>query len=94
MSLISDLSDIKRKLDGIEKKAARQQMIYFDLITAMVAMHQEHRVAKNFTVSDQIRSALNSCGIEIIQGTAGYEYGSIPEALKGRPVGDTWRVVH
>lgn len=64
----------------------------YNLTSALVKAHQEHRLAKNYAVSDMLRGILNEAGIEVVQGTAGYKYENIPPALKNRQVNDTWRV--
>ena len=92
MSLISDLEDIRSQCEALSTKARAQQEIYFKVISGVVKLHQENRIAKNFAVSDAIRSMLNDAGIEIIQGTAAYKYEEIPPQLNGRQVEDTWRI--
>ncbi len=92
MSLIQDLDDIKNKIRSMGDKAARQQCIYYDVIALVVRMHQRHRVAGDYAVSDEIRDLLKSVGVIIVQGTAGYDYEKIPDALKGRPVDDQWKI--
>lgn len=58
----------------------------------LVKLHQKHRVAKNYAVSDELRELLQSAGVKIKQGTAGYEYGDIPDALKNMTVDDRWSI--
>lgn len=91
MSLISDFDDLRRAFDSVGRKANRQQLAYYKLICGMVNLHQEQRIARNFAVSDALRSILNDVGIRIIQGTAPYQYGEIPEQLQCRQVDDTWQ---
>lgn len=63
------------------------------LVRNLVALHQKYRLAKNYEVSDALRSVLKQAGVEVVQGTAGYAYAEIPKALQGRQVDDTWRYV-
>jgi cysteinyl-tRNA synthetase len=93
MSLISDLEELSRACVSMKHKTRAQQELYFKLICGMVKMHQEHRIAKNYAVSDAIRSLLFEVGIRIIQGTAAYKYDKIPDGLKGRQVDDTWELI-
>jgi hypothetical protein len=90
MSLIFDLDELKKQCARMEQKTKRQQEIYFKLINGIVKLHQENRVANNYPISDALRELLNSVGVSIMQGSAGYEYDKIPPSLKGRPVDDTW----
>jgi len=91
MSLIASTREIESLLDNLKRQAEQQQRAYFNIITGMVAMHQKHRVAGNYPVSDEIRALLASVSIEVVQGTDGYQWDKIPKSLIGRPVGDTWR---
>lgn len=91
MDLIRNIHDLRKTCDAIEKKARQQSSICFTLISKVVKMHQEQRVAKNYTVSDVLRSLLNDVGVEIVQGTSGYKYEEIPQSLKGRQTEDTWK---
>ena len=63
----------------------------FTLTNGIVALAQKARLSRDYETSDSIRELLLSVGIEIVQGTAGYDYEDIPKALKGRQVNDTWR---
>ena len=90
MSLIADHKKICELLESLSEKTKTQQFIYFDLIKGMVKLHQKYRIEKNYTVSDEIRTLLNDIGIDIIQGTAGYNYDEIPKHLKGRRSEDSW----
>ena len=92
MSLIAQLDDLKTACDRMTQSASRQQEIYFALIDGMVKLHQQHRVAKDYKVSDELRGLLVSVGVQIQQGTSGYDYESIPASLKGEPVDDTWTI--
>ena len=86
------IDDIKRTTECLSQTLTTYQRNHNILINSIVKLHQEARVAKDYKTSDALRNLLNSAGIIIIQGTAGYEYKDIPEALRGRPVGDTWRL--
>jgi cysteinyl-tRNA synthetase len=90
MSLIHQLKELKSSCERMTAAAEKQQNIYFTVIDGLVALHQKHRVAKNFAVSDELRTLLNAAGVKITQGTDGYKYEDIPETLRGRPVNDTW----
>lgn len=93
MSLIQDTKDIKSALDSLENKAKEQQLIYFNLISEMVKLHQKYRILKMYEVSDEIRTALNGVGVQIIQGTAQYDgYENIPSNLRNRQFNDTWKI--
>jgi len=93
MSLIAKCKELNEELGKLSKEAETQQFIYFNLIKSMVQMHQKYRIAKNYTISDEIRTLLNNVGIKIIQGTDGYKYEDIPKSLKGRRVQDTWEII-
>lgn len=90
MSLIFDIEELQGRLKDIKSDAIHQQEVLVSLINKVVKLHQDFRVVKNFSVSDALRDALNSVGVVITQGTAGYAYDDIPSSLKGHPVGDTW----
>ena len=92
MSLIFDLSEIKKQCESMTQKAIEQQRIYFNLINAMVEMQQNYRIVKNYEISDHIRDILKDCGVKIIQGTSGYQYDEIPSNLKGKQYNDTWTI--
>lgn len=92
MSLIVDLTEISRMCVLMANKAMEQQKIYFDIINGVVSLHQQYRLANQYVISDELRRLANSVGIQIIQGTAGYKYEDIPEALKGRQINDVWRL--
>ena len=92
MSLIHDLNEFEKSIERIKAKAAKQQMIYFNLIKGLVRLHQKHRVLKNYAVSDELRNLLNSVGVKIKQGTDGYKYDEIPESLKNMTVEDQWSI--
>ncbi len=59
MSLIADLEELRKSVSLMEGSARRQQFIYYKLISGMVQMAQEHRMKKDYAVSDAIRSLLN-----------------------------------
>jgi len=93
MGLMHEVSEIERSLKTLKREANIQQAIYFRLIQGMVKMHQKHRVAKDFAVSDEIRDLLNSLGVSITQGTDGLTYEEIKKRYAKKPqppVGDTW----
>lgn len=93
MSLVQDTIDLERSIREMRNKAAVQQAVYFRLIREMVAMQQKHRVAKNYAVSDEIRTLLSGIGVTITQGTDGMTLEQIEKRFKGKPqppVGDTW----
>ena len=92
MSLIAATSEIDALLGNLKRQAEAQQRTYFAVISGMVALHQKHRAAGSYAVSDEIRAVLNAAGVEIVQGTDGYPWDKIPKSLAGRPVGDTWRI--
>lgn len=93
MSLIQDAKEIKTRLNELCVKTNTQQKRYFSVIDGMVKLHQKHRLAKNYQVSDEIRQVLNDCGIKIIQGTAQYKsYADIPDHLKNMTGDDQWRI--
>jgi cysteinyl-tRNA synthetase len=91
MSLLSDCIELEEGIRKLRSSAARQQYGHKALIDSVVWMHQKHRLAQNYEVSDELRSLLSEVGVEIIQGTAAYAYDKIPEALRGRQFDDTWR---
>ncbi len=90
MSLIHDCNEFKSALTRLQVKADEQQMLYHKVITGVVKLHQKHRVAKNYAVSDELRDLLLSVSIRIKQGTDGYKYEEIPEALREMTVDDQW----
>lgn len=91
MSLLFDTKEIISDLERLQKKAEHQQRVYFNLINNMVRLHQKYRIAKNYEISDEIRAALNSVGVTIIQGTAQYGgYENIPPNMRNRQGDDTW----
>ena len=92
MSLIRDLGEVEKDIARLKNKVSTQQHIYHKVIAGLVKLHQKHRVAKNYAVSDEIRELLNSVGVKIKQGTAGYKYEDIPESLKGMTVDDQWTI--
>ena len=92
MSLIADHEEICNNIEKLSRKVKEQQHIYYYLIKGMVELHQKYRIEKNFKVSDNIRNLLNDIGINIIQGTDGYNYEDIPKHLKGRTVQDRWEL--
>lgn len=92
MSLIHDIDRFERYIASIRAKANRQQNIYFKIISGLVKLHQKHRNAKNYAVSDELRELLNSSGVKIKQGTSGYKYEDIPESLRGMTVHDQWTI--
>jgi cysteinyl-tRNA synthetase len=89
--MLCKLKEIRDIAERLEAEARRKQKAHFDIVCALVKLQQEYRLAKNYSVSDSIRGILNDAGINIIQGTAGYQYEQIPPTLKGRQVNDTWR---
>ena len=94
MSLINDHKELIKAIQRSSNKASAQQMTYFKLIEGMVCLHQKYRLEENYPISDEIRSLLNSVGINIIQGTAKYKsYEEIPENMKNRQVNDTWDIM-
>lgn len=93
MSLIQDLKDIQFNIDLLKSDIQIQQAIYFHLINGMVALHQKHRVAKEFILSDEVRNLLSNIGVKIVQGTDGMTLEQIRKVYKDVPqpsVGDTW----
>jgi cysteinyl-tRNA synthetase len=91
-SLISQLTELKSACERMTQNAQDQQHICFTLIDGIVKLHQQHRVLKNYSVSDSLRDLLDAVGVKIQQGTDGYEYGNIPHVLRGRAVQDTWSI--
>jgi len=93
MSLIHDVNDIQLSLDNLKNKAKEQQKLYFSIITGVVSLHQEYRIAKNYEVSDKLRELLNNNGINIIQGTKQYgSFENIPKSLLNNTVNDRWGI--
>lgn len=90
MSLIFDLKELQHKCGLMEEKTKNQQAIYYAVISGLVKLHQKYRLEKQYLISDELRSLVNSVGIQIVQGTAGYNYEEIPKSLSGRQVDDTW----
>jgi cysteinyl-tRNA synthetase len=93
MDVWTDLEKLKDTTAAVYEKGHKQRADFFRLVNNMVKMAQTARVGKSYATSDVIRAILKESGIEIVQGTAGYDYKDIPEALKGRPIDDTWRFV-
>jgi hypothetical protein len=59
----------------------------------MVKLHQKHRVAKDYDISDEIRDLLNNIGVTITQGTDGMTWDEIQVRYAKKPqppIGDTW----
>ena len=92
MSLISELEDLRKRCEQVEKTAVMQEHIFIGVINGVVNLFQETRVAKNFYISDKLRDLLNNAGITVTQGTAGYTYDEIPGSLRGRSVDDAWGI--
>lgn len=93
MSLTHDVSEIVNGLNSLQKKAKEQQLQYHQLLQGIVGLHQKHRIAKNYAVSDELRELLNSVGVKIVQGTAQYGgYENIPENLRNMPGDDYYQV--
>ena len=92
MSLIHDLGEVEKNIARLKTKVSTQQQIYFRVIAGLVQLHQKQRNAKNYAVSDELRELLTSVGVKIKQGTSGYKYEAIPEALKGMTVDDQWTI--
>jgi cysteinyl-tRNA synthetase len=91
MSLIQDTKDIQSAFDQLKRKAETQQHLYFSVITGVVKLHQEYRIAKNYEVSDKLRDLLHANGIKIVQGTKQYgSYENIPKNLINNTVDDRW----
>ena len=93
MDIWTDLEKLKDTTAAVYEQGHKQRADFFRLVSNMVKMAQEARVGKSYATSDVIRAILKASGIEIVQGTAGYEYKDIPQALKGRPISDTWRFI-
>lgn len=93
MDVWTDLEKLKDTTAAVYEKGHKQRADFFRLVNNMVKMAQTARVGKSYATSDVIRAILKESGIEIVQGTVGYEYKDIPQALKGRPIGDTWRFI-
>jgi cysteinyl-tRNA synthetase len=93
MSLIQDTNDIQLAFQNLRRKAEKQQKIYFNVISGVVRLHQEYRIAKNYEISDRLRNILNENGINIIQGTAQYDgYEKIPSNLRSNIADDQWTI--
>jgi len=93
MSLIQDTKDIQSLFDSLKRKSEEQQQLYFSVISAVVNLHQEYRIAKKYEISDKLREILNSNGIRIIQGTKQYgSYENIPVNLRNNTVDDKWEI--
>ncbi|UOF79379.1 cysteinyL-tRNA synthetasE [Caudoviricetes sp.] len=90
MSLIARLDEIEKLVILTKSEAHKKQLAYFKVINGLVSLHQKYRILKNYEVSDELRSLLNSIGIKVIQGTAGYSYEDIPKSLIGRTYDDQW----
>jgi cysteinyl-tRNA synthetase len=65
MSLIAATREVESLLDNLKRQAEQQQRAYFNVITGMVHMHQKHRVAGNYLVSDEIRALLNMAMVSV-----------------------------
>lgn len=89
-NILDAAAEMERNSKALQKLAAQQQQRYFALVSNMVALQQSMREAKNYEVSDAIRTSLAVAGIRITQGTGDYTYDLIPPELTGRPTGDTW----
>jgi cysteinyl-tRNA synthetase len=90
MTIVSQLSIIRRDLEKVSEEVFKVQSKFYTLICEIVALQQQERINKNYVISDKLREILISADIVIQQGTAGHKYDEIPEALKSRPIGDTW----
>lgn len=88
--MLTALDALDTAVARVNLDARRQHRRYCTLVSAIVALAEQYRVSKNYAVSDQLRAALLDVGITVTQGTAGYTYDTIPAALRGRPVHDTW----
>lgn len=94
MSLIQDTKDIQMLFDRLKGKSAEQQHLYFNVISAVVKLHQEYRINKQYDVSDKLRDLLNENGIRIIQGTKQYYgYENIPANMRNNTVDDRWELI-
>lgn len=93
MSIINDLNESVAGLRALQNKVEEQQYVYHYLIKSMVALHQKHRLAKNYAMSDELRNALNSVGVKIIQGTAQFGgYENTPEDKRNLMHDDTYEI--
>lgn len=94
MSLIQDCKDIQAHFDHLKRKAEKKQRLYFGVISAVVRLHQECRINKNYEISDAIRKVLNENGIKIIQGTKQFgSYENIPAKLRNNTSDDRWELM-
>ncbi len=91
MQIDSLIANITRLHSTLEDKLITYQRNHTTLIDGLLKMYQEARLGKDYKTADALRNILNSAGVVILQGTAGYAYKDIPESLRGRPIVDTWR---
>ena len=91
VSLVQRLSDITTDINSLQRDVKIQQSIYFHLINIIVSLHQEHRLKKNFEVSDIMRKLVNDIGVIIVQGTLGMNYEEIVKKNMQNVLSqDTW----
>lgn len=92
MSLIYDLDRVIHDVTSLKHKVKTRQRIANELIEFLVKLSQEHRINKNYEVSDRIRGVLNGVGVEIVYGTKQYGgYDKIPDNMKNRQIDDIWK---
>lgn len=91
--ILTKTTEIISAVTALDAELQEHRRIANALIKGIVKLRQEYRLEKNYFMADQLREILSSVGIEIIQGTAGYEYEDIPKSLKGRQFDDTWEVL-
>jgi len=95
------MKDIWMALENLKDASAcafetahAQRTNFYKLINVVVSIAQEARLNKDYELSDNLRRILKESGVEIIQGTAGYDkFEDIPKHLVGRPVVDTWKFI-
>lgn len=93
MNLISRIEEIEHHALMIKDELVKRERAFTALVNKIVALHQKHRLANQYEQSDELRNMLNSAGIVVIQGTAGYEYDKIPAIMYNRTIDDTWKIL-
>ena len=89
MSLIFSAKQLQSDIDHVIQEATKQQLIYHKLISELVKLNQQYRLDKQYAIADDIRSLLNSVGIEVKNGSMGMPYSEIQD--KNTLISDTWK---
>lgn len=91
--MLEELKYFKNNLEVLANDAKIERDNFNHLVSEIVYIAQEARREKNYTLSDSLRKILNESGVEILQGSYGYNCEEVPKHLLGRPHHDTWILI-